>query len=601
MAGTMSGLSVGVSGLQRSQIALNTTAHNLSNVNTDGYTRQQVLFGDSSYGNLNKTSVGTNQVGIGVDITAVRRVRDEFLDKTYRRQIGRQSFYEAQYEAIYEIQNDLGELFGENYGNVLDDLWTSLQELKKAPDDSVYRASVVENAVNFTQRSKAIYDQLLSYQENLNTKIQTTVNRINELAQTIYDMNKKISSIESAGVENANDYRDVRDSALDELATLIKIEYEETTNGVVNVLAEGVPLVYGDFCMGMSTEYVEGTALLKPVWDFLDGKEVFNLNADVKSADESDCGKLKSMLLVRGDGALTYADLDADQASGANKIQMNTSSISASMAVFDRLVNGIVTQINDILCPNTTVTDSFNFTMNDVNGNAINYTYTYDQASGKGSLTYTDALGENITIEDVKFLDTANAGYDTDNTVQGTELFSRAGTERYTKITDDNGNVYYLYNAPGEQKIDDPYGKNELYTSTSLTVREELQDDTSLIPLTRANGENDQQRIDDICAIWESVFSTVGNETATAHRFTEYYQNFVNRLGALGTTYETVSNNQSTVSSTIDDKRQGVAGVNSDDELTNMIKFQNAYNAASRYINVVSEMIEHVVTQLGSR
>ena len=71
MAGTMSGLSVGVSGLQKSQTALNTTAHNLSNVNTSGYTRQQVLFGDSSYNNLNVTSVGTNQVGIGVDITQI--------------------------------------------------------------------------------------------------------------------------------------------------------------------------------------------------------------------------------------------------------------------------------------------------------------------------------------------------------------------------------------------------------------------------------------------------------------------------------------------------------------------------------------------------
>ena len=598
MAGTMSGLSVGVSGLQKSQTALNTTAHNLSNVNTSGYTRQQVLFGDSSYNNLNVTSVGTNQVGIGVDITQIRRERDDFLDKTYRRQTGRQAFYETQYEAIYEIQNDLGELFGENYGNVLNELWTSLQELKKAPDDSVYRASVVENAVNFTQRSKAVYDQLKAYQENLNTKIQTTVDRINTLANTIYDMNKKISQVESTGVENANDYRDTRDSALDELSTLIKIEYEETTNGVVNVFAEGVPLVYSDFCLGMSTEYIEGTALLKPVWDFLDDKEVFNLDADIKSSDESDCGKLKSMLLARGDGALTYKDLDEDQANGTNKIQMNTSSISATMAVFDRLVNGIVTQINDMLCPNTTQTNNFNFTLK----NGQTGTYAYDQATQTGSITYTDPnTGKTLKVDGVLFLDTDKASFSQDGSVQGTELFARADTERYTVITGSDGNTYYLYNAPGQAKSANPDDLNGLYTSANLTVRESLQDNTALLPFTKANGDNDQERIDAICKLWEDAFATVGNETTTEYRYTDYYQSFVNRLGNLGSTYNNVAENQSSVSSTIDDKRQGVAGVNSDDELTNMIKFQNAYNAASRYINVVSEMIEHIVTQLGSR
>ena len=500
MAGTMSGLSVGVSGLQKSQTALNTTAHNLSNVNTSGYTRQQVLFGDSSYNNLNVTSVGTNQVGIGVDITQIRREREDFLDKTYRRQTGRQAFYETQYEAIYEIQNDLGELFGENYGNVLNELWTSLQELKKAPDDSVYRASVVENAVNFTQRSKAVYDQLKAYQENLNTKIQTTVDRINTLANTIYDMNKKISQVESTGVENANDYRDTRDSALDELSTLIKIEYEETTNGVVNVFAEGVPLVYSDFCLGMSTEYIEGTALLKPVWDFLDDKEVFNLDADIKSSDESDCGKLKSMLLARGDGALTYKDLDEDQANGTNKIQMNTSSISATMAVFDRLVNGIVTHINDMLCPNTTQTNNFNFTLQ----NGQTGTYAYDQATQTGSITYTDPnTGKTLKVDGVLFLDTDKASFSQDGSVQGTELFARADTERYTVITGSDGNTYYLYNAPGQAKSANPDDLNGLYTSANLTVRESHQDNTALLPFTKANRCNMQTMGRRICNSWQ--------------------------------------------------------------------------------------------------
>ena len=91
---------VGVSGLQTSQNALNTTAHNLSNINTTGYTRQQVLQGNQIYNKVGECGVGPMPIGLGVSYTDVRAVRDVFLDRSYRTQSGRSAYYSTSLEAI---------------------------------------------------------------------------------------------------------------------------------------------------------------------------------------------------------------------------------------------------------------------------------------------------------------------------------------------------------------------------------------------------------------------------------------------------------------------------------------------------------------------
>ena len=91
MAGTMGRLAIGVTGLQTSQYALNTTAHNLTNTQTEGYTRQQVLLTDMAYNRVSTASYYTNTVGLGVVTAQIRQVRDQFADETYRRESGRMS------------------------------------------------------------------------------------------------------------------------------------------------------------------------------------------------------------------------------------------------------------------------------------------------------------------------------------------------------------------------------------------------------------------------------------------------------------------------------------------------------------------------------
>ena len=119
----------GVSGLQSSQAGLNTTAHNLANTKTQGYTRQQNINKDTYYQTIKMTTNSALQVGYGTTIATIRQIRNEFLDKEYRKEVSRQTFYEVQYNTATEIEDILGETEGVEFNDVLSDIWQTVQDL----------------------------------------------------------------------------------------------------------------------------------------------------------------------------------------------------------------------------------------------------------------------------------------------------------------------------------------------------------------------------------------------------------------------------------------------------------------------------------------
>ena len=174
MANGMGSLYIGASGLQSSQNALNTTANNLTNVDTKGYVREQVIFQDMNYSTLatarkamaSDQSVNMKQSGLGVSVGDVAHSRDLFLDKYFRTESGRQAFYNASYDTIEEIQEQLQELEGKAFQDVLSDLYVACSEFGKDPASAVNQNLVVQKATLFMDRSKALYKSLAEYQEN---------------------------------------------------------------------------------------------------------------------------------------------------------------------------------------------------------------------------------------------------------------------------------------------------------------------------------------------------------------------------------------------------------------------------------------------------
>ena len=591
MGNGMGSLYVGSAGLRGAQNALNTTANNLANVNTTGYVRQQVLFTDSNYIKCGISSaISPQQCGLGVKIGDVVHARDIFLDKAYRAEAGRQAYYAATAEAIDEVYTFYQELEGEAFQDSLQDLWTSFQELSKDPSDSVNQNLVVQKSNLFLSRVNAVYDGLKAYQTNINQKIIGDIDRINELGQRIHEINLEIKAYESGGIETAMTLRDERDNCLDELATFADITYKEDAEGVVSVELEGMKFVSEAGCYEMGKLVDNVTKFVTPYWphtsDPSSGQydEVYSYTIRIASEINTDIGELKALLLARGDRNATYRDVV-----GVSKEEYNNSTgehIATGMSVMlnaeaglDQLFHGIVTSINDLLCPNTEASNVFDFT------------------GTKGILTLTDVNGNTYEISaDTKFLDAENCSVGIDGKLPPQELFVRIGTDRYTEIEVDNGDgttsSYYLYNEENPDKT------AMQYTIDSIRINPILMSQETLIPHLRQDGQVNYELAEKLAALWDEASLTIDPNDTNKVNYMDYYSNMIGALGTLGSVYETTASNLSgTVTAVLNQRAQSI-GVSSDEELTKMIKYQNAYNASSRFMNVVNEMIEHLVTTL---
>ena len=645
MANGMAGLFIGTTGLKTAQTALNTTAHNLSNINTSGYTRQQVTFSDTQYVRVNTSDkVSSPDYGLGVAVSEVRRIRDQFIDQAYRNENSRLGFYESQYKAIEEIEDQFGEMQGVTYESYLINLYNSVNELAKNPTSTVARSSLIQNATAFIEKSENVYKGLKDYQTTLNTQVKNMVDSINKLGDKIYTLNKKISKIESTGIEDANDLRDERDAAIDELSKYIDITYYENDSKEVIISAEGIPFVTMGELAKMDTRVVEGTNLVIPTWPGYE-RDVYDLSTEASNVDETDKGELKGLLIARGNMVVDYtvvpeapssSDYDMSTADGRAAYQeaynkyskaqeyyntyIEPSAILSAMAGFDKLVNGIVEKINNILCPEKSEVRNNPYMAPD--GTEIQADiYTYNSVSQQvlfdrygrevtgtdnGDGTYSFSSGEKLYMSfggvevpvdsyTYSMLDMDKTGYgmDDDKTV-GTELFSRKGTDRYIKTTDDSGKTIYIRNNLNETDYE------SLYKLGNLQINPEAAQNVGKIPLSTVQGKEDFDRAKELVDAWDEKFASLNPDTYAKSDFMTFYNNFIGEYATLGKALGNYVSNQTTMVDGYDNQRLQSEGVSSDEELEKMIKYQQAYNAASRYVNVVNQMLEHLVTSLGN-
>ncbi len=581
MANGFGSLYVGASALKAQQNALNVVANNLANVNTEGYVRQQVVFSDMSYTYSSTAAISKQTVGTGVSVSDIVHARDVFLDKAYRTQSGRTSFYSALSEVSSEVETLLQETQGESLQDALESLYAALSEYAKDPSDSANQNLVMQAASLFLTRSTSLYSEFQEYQSNINTLIVEDVDRINELGKLISELNVEIQRVESAGIETAMDLRDARDAYLDELASLANISYTEDSSGIVTIDLEGVEFVSetGYHTIGLYTD--KATGFQTPYWEYLSNEDkgdytyVFN-TSNVSSENGNDIGEVKAYLIARGDSYTSYLSMlglnsIAYENTLANSVLMN------SEAELDTLFHALVTAINDALCPNTTASEAL--------GTDVSY-----------PLTATTADGTTITItSSTLILDEDSCAVGSDGELPPQELFSRIGCDRYTTATviiDGEEKTIYIYNEEDTSDISTCYslGYTELNNALSLN--------SSLIPHLYSDGSVAYDIASKLETIWDEAIYYVNPSDSTPCTFTDFYSKWIGELGTTSSLYASMYSTYSTTVSNLDDSRQSVIGVSSDEELTNMIRYQQAYNAASRYVNVVCEMIDYLLSSL---
>ncbi len=601
---------MGTSGLSTSQNALNTVAHNLTNVDTEGYTRQQVEQSDRLYSTISKSgsAISYQQTGLGVSYSNVKQIRDVFLDKTYRRESGRSMFYQFSAETLTEVEDLLGEMNGEAFQTQLSDLWVSVQELAKDPCSSVTQSTLIQEANEFLTRAKSVYNGLASYQDNLNLQIKQQVEKINNMGLSILSLNDQIRSIELGGVEKANDLRDQRNAVLDDLSKLVDISYNEDLFGNVFVQIEGEDFVKGSMCYQIGLNLDSASGFYTPFWpqnadtvpgsdDFsngsgtiisvdgqintvvtrnnrevslmktfiLDNALVFNLDREISTDLGTDIGGLKAMLLARGDHRANYTDVYEH-----NYNKVSQSVIMNVQAEFDQMIHNITSSINDVLA----------------------------EAAGVKSVKIgVDADGNDIMA---RVAEVDPQGYMRDAAGIPIQLFTKIAGEGYTQqnitIYNEDGTTttgdYWVYNEEDEFEVP------SLYSLLNTQINQELLQNPSKLGFRLEDGSEDLDTMSKLKAVFMDQKYSLNPNVLKKVSVLDYYDDLVSQVANSAYVYDEIHRNQENTVESALSARDQITAVSSDEELSNMIKFQNAYNASSRFINVVDEMLEHLITSL---
>lgn len=653
----------GVSGIHTAQSGLNTTAHNLSNTRTEGYTRQQNIQTDMYYNVFKTTDKSMMKVGYGSTVATVRQIRDEFLDKQYRTENSKLAFYEVQQITNYEVQDILGELDGVEFNQALNDMWATIQSFSENPEGVPKRELFIAKAEKFLDKAITANQSLRDYQLNLNSQVQSQVKEINKIADEIAQLNLTIAKAEASGLENANDYRDRRNYLMDQLSNYTYFDSKEHANGMVTIRIDNAPLVDETMSFHMSCERMQyeltdpatgqpvtdangnviyvGSQMYKVVWEKGGYGDVYDLDKAASDEKNTDTGSLLGTLKARGQKYAYYTDIPVreDYPGGRpwkDALDKYNNTVGDCLlekvqAQLDLLVNKVVKAINDVFSPNVDLSQG----------------YTCEDNAGAPLASIT-VNGTQIDLTKVKVLDANRcpAGTDNDNTI-GTELFVRKSQDRYTVydvsgpiyakdangdyITDSSGNRVALtqeiatpvLDSNGNHQMDasgNPmytytyklYVYNEeistdvdsLYTIQNLKMNEKVQENYSYLPVAHNPGSGmtgayNWDIYGDMLAKWHEKSTTLDPNALSTYGVDEYYDSMVGALSVQGSVWDSKVSTLEKETQDLEDKRQQIAGVSTEEEMVSLLMYQHAYNAASRYITVIDSMLEHIINRLG--
>ena len=226
MGSAFFGLEMSRRALQAMQMGLDVAGHNISNANTDGYTRQVANF----HATVPDTVTGLGHdltVGTGVVLDNIQRARDSFVDRQYRWEVSKQEYWGGRQDTLQKIEALLNEPSENSLHDDMDKFWNAWSDLSKNPENLGARSVVQERALALTDTFHHLAQQISDKQVDLDTDVRVKIHQINTYTQQIKDLNDQIKRSEVAG-DNPNDLRDKRDSLIDDLSKLVNVRVIES-------------------------------------------------------------------------------------------------------------------------------------------------------------------------------------------------------------------------------------------------------------------------------------------------------------------------------------------------------------------------------------
>lgn len=350
------------SGLMVNQRGLDVTGHNIANVNTSGYTRQQAMITSGPVQNEN-SRFGIYQLGLGADIQEVRQIRHSFLDNIYRQESTTLGYWESRNKTFQDVQAILGEPMGAGLQNVMNQFWDSWQELSKQPDSLTVRALVRQRGEALAHQVNHMGEQLDKQQNDLNAEIRVRIDEVNQITEKIAGLNVEIMKNEVGGDE-ANDLRDQRNTAVDRLSKLCNVEVTEMQDGQLAVTLGGYFLV----TKGIQTKLYAGESATGGMF-YVPKLEGTSTTIPIKN------GIIKGLMEARGEvfGATGSIENGTPYTKADINFVIDISNTPANAANLAKIQANISSYMNELNRPGV----DYNLNLITFDGNGVTSTQSY--------------------------------------------------------------------------------------------------------------------------------------------------------------------------------------------------------------------------------
>lgn len=239
MSSSFLGLNISLSGLFANQRALSVTSHNIANVNTKGYSRQRMDMTQFRPDEL----PGLGTLGVGVDVTEVQQIRDEYIDYKLRDESSTLGEWAARADTLSQIEGIFNEPSDTSITQLMEDFYSAISQLSKNPENLTARTLVRQNAIALSDGVNRMSKGLKDLQRDLNFEFNNAVKDINKIAEEITGLNKIIYESELGGNGKNNDVRDQRNVLIDQLSEFVDVDYNEDSEGRFHVSIGGHLLV----------------------------------------------------------------------------------------------------------------------------------------------------------------------------------------------------------------------------------------------------------------------------------------------------------------------------------------------------------------------
>ena len=632
MASSFAGIEIGKRSLMAQNQSIMTAGHNISNADNEGYSRQRVNLRafDPLYRPDLTREERPGQVGQGIDVQSVTRIRDELLDIRITAQANLESYWETRdkyYSMLEKLYNEPDDI---SIRTTMDKFWDSWQELSVYPESQAARQAVVSRGESMVNGVKQRFIGLQGVAAMINGDIEATVKQVNDFSLQIAEINKEIIRSEAMG-DYPNDLYDRRDLMVEKLSKLINITTDRRDPDEFMVHIDGHILVQG----GAARTYdvvplTDNNGYTKVVWADTQNDAFFaggSLGALIELRDVDIRTEVQNLNTV----AMNFADLVNDihrNSVGANNVTgldffIEEPFVANTLGNYDRNGDGVedstyifrISGSNELHLQEQTglagvmtlsgiggnvdvpyyATDTVETVINRINDSSSEVKAYLDRNNRLVLKAVTASSPDNPDfvirhVEDSGFFLTGYAGLLAGSGEENAYDFNQANAVDFLAAAvreGEDGNAARYAVAP----VLNPAGY--------MSVNKDIQKDVLSVAAGKAGHNGVVEAGDGSSAVEIAALRNNPVMIGRSRTFDDYFAESVTNVGLKGEQAQTNLLSQNAIMADLRDLRDSISGVNIDEELADIIKFQHGYNAAAKFISVVDELLDTVINRLG--